>query len=195
MCCTNPDLLTPVRLGTNNNCSVVIPSIILAGVNAYRLWTEHWEHVAHGPALEDKPEYPFQNIRTKNYFWGDGDKVRTRDPYGAIDPPCCPQELTPDADPLLEPQGQLPQEGVEKKLLGYDKYAPVILVLKADHASPANETAAAAAVCRKPIYFLCRNMQILLYRKDTGRNHLRCALLEESLLVLKVEDLMKILLN
>ena len=60
---------------TNTNRSVVIPSIILAGVNAYRLWTEHWEHVAHGPALEDKPEYPFQNIRTKNYFWGDGDKV------------------------------------------------------------------------------------------------------------------------
>ena len=54
----------------------MIPSIILASVNAYRLWTEHWEHVAHGPALEDKPEYPFQNIRTKNYFWGDGDKVR-----------------------------------------------------------------------------------------------------------------------
>lgn len=53
----------------------MIPSIILASVNAYRLWTEHWEHVAHGPALEDKPEYPFQNIRTKNYFWGDGDKV------------------------------------------------------------------------------------------------------------------------
>lgn len=54
----------------------MIPSIILAGVNAYRLWTEHWEHAAHGPALEDKVEYPFQNIRTKNYFWGDGDKVR-----------------------------------------------------------------------------------------------------------------------
>ncbi|GAB7324616.1 hypothetical protein MBLNU13_g08503t2 [Cladosporium sp. NU13] len=54
---------------------VVIPSIILASVNAYRLWTEHWEHVAHGPALEDKPEYPFQNIRTKNFFWGDGDKT------------------------------------------------------------------------------------------------------------------------
>ncbi|KAL1582495.1 hypothetical protein WHR41_08828 [Cladosporium halotolerans] len=54
---------------------VVIPSIILAGVNAYRLWNEHWEHWAHGPALEDKVEYPFQNIRTKNYFWGDGDKT------------------------------------------------------------------------------------------------------------------------
>jgi cytochrome c oxidase subunit 6a len=39
-------------------------------------WDAHWEHVAHGPALEDKVEYPYQNIRTKNYFWGDGDKVR-----------------------------------------------------------------------------------------------------------------------
>ncbi|KAI5357555.1 Putative cytochrome c oxidase, subunit VIa [Septoria linicola] len=54
---------------------VVIPSLCIAGVNAYRLWTEHWEHVAHGPALEDKTEYPYQNIRTKNYFWGDGDKT------------------------------------------------------------------------------------------------------------------------
>jgi hypothetical protein len=88
----------------------VIPSIVLASVNAYRLWTEHWEHVAHGPALEDKPEYPFQNIRTKNYFWGDGDKVssssqqfgRSLRAYG---------QLTIIADPVLEPQGQLPQEG------------------------------------------------------------------------------------
>jgi cytochrome c oxidase subunit 6a len=60
------------KADTNLLNSVVIPCIVLAGVNAYRLWTEHWEHVAHGPA----PEYPFQNIRTKNYFWGDGDKVR-----------------------------------------------------------------------------------------------------------------------
>jgi len=48
---------------------------MVAGVNAWRLWNEHWEHVAHGPSLEEKPEYPYQNIRTKNYFWGDGDKV------------------------------------------------------------------------------------------------------------------------
>lgn len=54
----------------------MIPSVIIASVNAWRLWNEHWEHVAHGPALEDKPEYPYQNIRTKNFFWGDGDKVR-----------------------------------------------------------------------------------------------------------------------
>ncbi|OQN96613.1 hypothetical protein B0A48_17043 [Cryoendolithus antarcticus] len=54
---------------------IVIPCLVMAGVNAYRLWTEHWEHVAHGPSLEDRPEYPYQNIRTKNYFWGDGDKT------------------------------------------------------------------------------------------------------------------------
>ena len=88
----------------------MIPSIILASVNAYRLWTEHWEHVAHGPALEDKPEYPFQNIRTKNFFWGDGDKV-------SVSHQQCFwllhafSQLTPLIDSLLEPQGQLPQEG------------------------------------------------------------------------------------
>jgi cytochrome c oxidase subunit 6a len=39
-------------------------------------WDAHWEHVAHDTPREDKPEYAYQNIRTKNYFWGDGDKVR-----------------------------------------------------------------------------------------------------------------------
>ncbi|KAG9573539.1 hypothetical protein KCU60_g7487, partial [Aureobasidium melanogenum] len=55
--------------------SVVIPSIILGGVNAYRLWLEHWEHQAHLPPKSERPEYPYQNIRTKNFFWGDGDKT------------------------------------------------------------------------------------------------------------------------
>lgn len=54
---------------------VVIPSLMIAGVNAWRLWNEHWEHKAHEPPLEEKTEYPYMNIRTKNYFWGDGDKV------------------------------------------------------------------------------------------------------------------------
>jgi cytochrome c oxidase subunit 6a len=27
------------------------------------------------PPLEERTEYPYQNIRTKNYFWGDGDKT------------------------------------------------------------------------------------------------------------------------
>jgi hypothetical protein len=29
--------------------------------------------------LEERPEYPYQNIRTKNFFWGDGDKAS--EPY------------------------------------------------------------------------------------------------------------------
>ena len=27
------------------------------------------------PPLEERTEYAYQNIRTKNYQWGDGDKV------------------------------------------------------------------------------------------------------------------------
>jgi hypothetical protein len=30
------------------------------------------------PPLEERVEYSYQNIRTKNYGWGDGDKVRFR---------------------------------------------------------------------------------------------------------------------
>lgn len=55
--------------------SVTIPCIIIAAVNAYVLWNEHWEHWEHMPPLEERVEYPYQNIRTKNYFWGNGDEV------------------------------------------------------------------------------------------------------------------------
>jgi len=55
--------------------SAVIPAVLLAGINAYNLWNEHWEHWSHLPPLEERTEYPYQNIRTKNYFWGNGDKV------------------------------------------------------------------------------------------------------------------------
>lgn len=27
------------------------------------------------PPLEERTEYPYQNIRSKNFPWGDGDKV------------------------------------------------------------------------------------------------------------------------
>ena len=27
------------------------------------------------PPLEERVEYPYQNIRSKNYPWGDGDKT------------------------------------------------------------------------------------------------------------------------
>ncbi|KAK3331091.1 cytochrome c oxidase-like protein [Apodospora peruviana] len=53
----------------------VVPCLILAGVNAYNLWNEHWEHWSHMPPLEERVEYPYQNIRTKNFTWGDGDKT------------------------------------------------------------------------------------------------------------------------
>ncbi len=63
------------RFGILTQDSVTIPCLIIAAVNAYNLWTEHWEHWEHLPPLEERVEYPYQNIRTKNYFWGDGDKV------------------------------------------------------------------------------------------------------------------------
>jgi cytochrome c oxidase subunit 6a len=47
----------------------------VALVNGKLRWDAHWEHVAHDTPREDKVEYAYQNIRTKNYFWGDGDKV------------------------------------------------------------------------------------------------------------------------
>ncbi|KXG45751.1 Cytochrome c oxidase, subunit VIa [Penicillium griseofulvum] len=53
----------------------VIPCLIGGGLNAYNLWSEHWEHWEHMPPLEERTEYPYQNIRTKNFPWGDGDKT------------------------------------------------------------------------------------------------------------------------
>ncbi|GKU02585.1 cytochrome c oxidase subunit 6a [Fusarium langsethiae] len=53
----------------------VAPCLIAAGANAYWLWNEHWEHWTHMPPLEERTEYPYQNIRSKNYQWGDGDKT------------------------------------------------------------------------------------------------------------------------
>lgn len=56
-------------------CSAVIPCLIGGGLNAYNLWNEHWEHWEHMPPIEERTEYPYQNIRVKNFPWGDGDKV------------------------------------------------------------------------------------------------------------------------
>ncbi|KAG8671784.1 Cytochrome c oxidase subunit 13, mitochondrial [Fusarium poae] len=53
----------------------IAPCLIAAGANAYWLWSEHWEHWSHMPPLEERTEYPYQNIRSKNYQWGDGDKT------------------------------------------------------------------------------------------------------------------------
>ncbi|KAL8810603.1 MAG: hypothetical protein Q9200_002449 [Gallowayella weberi] len=54
---------------------VAIPSLIIAAINAKNLWDEHWEHWSHLPPLEDRIEYDYMNIRTKKFFWGDGDKT------------------------------------------------------------------------------------------------------------------------
>ncbi|KAI1437012.1 putative cytochrome c oxidase subunit VIa [Xylaria sp. CBS 124048] len=51
------------------------PCLVLAAANAYYLWNEHWEHWSHLPPLEERVEYSYQNIRTKNFPWGDGDKT------------------------------------------------------------------------------------------------------------------------
>lgn len=53
----------------------MIPALTLAGINAWNLWQEHWEHWEHLPPLEERVEYPYQNIRNKSYPWADGDKV------------------------------------------------------------------------------------------------------------------------
>ncbi|KAF2265309.1 mitochondrial cytochrome c oxidase subunit VIa, partial [Lojkania enalia] len=55
---------------------VAVPCLIVFGINAKIRWDAHWEHQAHLPPKEDRPEYSYQNIRTKNFFWGDGDKAR-----------------------------------------------------------------------------------------------------------------------
>ena len=55
--------------------SAVIPALVIAAANSYVLWNEHWEHWAHMEPLEERTEYSYQNIRTKNFFWGDGDKT------------------------------------------------------------------------------------------------------------------------
>ncbi|KAN0066688.1 Cytochrome c oxidase subunit VIa domain containing protein [Elaphomyces granulatus] len=52
----------------------VIPCLILGTVNAYNLWVEHWEHWSHMPPLEERTEYPYQNLRSKNFPWSNGDK-------------------------------------------------------------------------------------------------------------------------
>ncbi|KAL8845348.1 MAG: hypothetical protein Q9176_000519 [Flavoplaca citrina] len=54
---------------------VAVPSLIIAAINAKNLWDEHWEHWEHLPPLEERIEYDYMNIRTKKFFWGDGDKT------------------------------------------------------------------------------------------------------------------------
>lgn len=71
---SHPHALSSIA-STLTVASVVIPCLILATINAKNLWDEHWEHWSHLPPLEERIEYPYQNLRTRNFFWGDGDKV------------------------------------------------------------------------------------------------------------------------
>jgi len=48
---------------------------MIAGINAVKLWNEHWSHYPTTPPNEIKVEYPYQNIRVKKFPWRDGDKV------------------------------------------------------------------------------------------------------------------------
>jgi hypothetical protein len=106
---------------TPNLDSVAVPAVIVASANAYTLWNEHWEHVAHSTPMEERPQYEYMNIRSKAYPWGDGDKVRICRIHPA---PCrlwqychgsaLAEQIANSSgiDPLLERQAQLPQEGL-----------------------------------------------------------------------------------
>ncbi|KAF2793375.1 cytochrome c oxidase-like protein subunit VIa [Melanomma pulvis-pyrius CBS 109.77] len=57
---------------------VALPCLGLGAINAKLRWDAHWEHQAHEEHVNpraERPEYPYQNIRTKNFWWGDGDKT------------------------------------------------------------------------------------------------------------------------
>ncbi|KAL1916499.1 uncharacterized protein VTP21DRAFT_5690 [Calcarisporiella thermophila] len=51
---------------------VCVPALTLAGINAYNLAMEHAEHMKHHED-EEKVIYPHMKIRSKQFFWGDGD--------------------------------------------------------------------------------------------------------------------------
>ncbi|KAF2757295.1 mitochondrial cytochrome c oxidase subunit VIa [Pseudovirgaria hyperparasitica] len=54
---------------------VALPLIALGVANAWVRWKAHWAHWDTLPPLEERTEYAYQNIRTKNFFWGNGDKT------------------------------------------------------------------------------------------------------------------------
>ncbi|CCH61580.1 hypothetical protein TBLA_0F00360 [Henningerozyma blattae CBS 6284] len=57
---------------------VALPAILLVAVNTYFVEKEHYEHRQHLAKVSDEDwpvQYEFQNIRSKPFFWGDGDKT------------------------------------------------------------------------------------------------------------------------
>ncbi|KAI9748997.1 MAG: hypothetical protein M4579_007048 [Chaenotheca gracillima] len=54
---------------------VVVPVLAIASANAWVLYQEHQEHEKHLPPLEERPQYPYMNVRKKSFPWGSGDET------------------------------------------------------------------------------------------------------------------------
>lgn len=57
---------------------IAAPAVIATAINTYFVEAEHAEHRKHLAHVKDEDwpaQYDFQNIRSKNFFWGDGDKT------------------------------------------------------------------------------------------------------------------------
>ncbi|KAI9222270.1 cytochrome c oxidase, subunit VIa [Blastocladiella britannica] len=63
---------------------VGMPTLLLTTINAWRLYTEHEEHLAHRELKF--VAYPYLHIRNSRFFWGDGTKTAFWNPRVNADP-------------------------------------------------------------------------------------------------------------
>lgn len=68
------------------------------------------------PALEERPEYPYQNIRTRNFPWGDGDKVCI--PMSRVAHSLKARLLTHNIDPVVRIRNDSNQLSIVEKTKG-----------------------------------------------------------------------------
>ncbi|CCH42023.1 Cytochrome c oxidase polypeptide 6A,mitochondrial [Wickerhamomyces ciferrii] len=57
---------------------IAAPAIVATAINTYYVeaaHAKHREHLAHVSDEDWPKQYDFQNIRSKSFFWGDGDKT------------------------------------------------------------------------------------------------------------------------
>ncbi|KAG4301364.1 hypothetical protein PCANB_002250 [Pneumocystis canis] len=57
---------------------ICIPALLLSGANALQLHFKHHKQLSHilkECENDSTPEYSYQNIRNKKFFWGNGDKT------------------------------------------------------------------------------------------------------------------------
>jgi cytochrome c oxidase subunit 6a len=57
---------------------IAAPAVIATAINTYFVEAEHAEHRKHLAHVKDEDwpiQYDYQNIRTKNFFWGNGDET------------------------------------------------------------------------------------------------------------------------